>query len=312
MKCNSCGGAAKIYLPHMGVGLCDKCFIDNITQRVKNEITKFGMISPNDTILMGISGGKDSYVLLDVLSKLHDPSRLIALTIVEGIEGYNRAEEIEFVKKSARERGVEHLVVSIESIVGYSLSSLVRLSVERKLNISACTYCGILRRRIINEYARQVGASKTATAHNLDDEVQTLFINIFRGDASRILRQHPLNPVPSPKLVKRIKPLRKIYEWEAASYAYYTGYRFQEEECPYIINQPTIRARIRRWMVMLEKEKPGILLDVLVKVDELVSRHFQGLGKIDVRLNECKMCGEPTSPSREFCKICELLLKLEG
>lgn len=310
MKCHYCGQQARIYVPHMGVRLCESCFRKSVISRVREEIHRYNLLEPSDTVLMGISGGKDSFVLLDVLSQLHDTSRLIALTIIEGIPGYNRQEELDYVRKATRERGVEHVVVSFRDIVGFSLSELVNISNEKKLGLSACTFCGIIRRRIINYYARQLGASKTATAHNLDDEAQTLLINILRGDTSRLVRQHPLAPVPSVKLVKRIKPLRKIYEWEAAVYAYYSGYSFQSVECPYIVYQPTVRARIRRWMIMMEKEHPGIMLKLLNSFDEAVSRWFLSKAQGSVVLNECKICGEPTSPSREYCKTCELLMKM--
>jgi uncharacterized protein (TIGR00269 family) len=310
LRCDYCGAQAKVYVPHQGIRLCENCFKKNVVSRVKEEVYRFNMLDSSDTVLMGISGGKDSFVLLDVLSQLHDPSKLIALTIIEGIPGYNRQDELDFVKKATMERGVEHIVVSFKDAVGFSLSELVNLSNEKRLGISACTFCGIIRRRIINYYARQLGASKTATAHNLDDEAQTLLINIFRGDTSRLVRQHPLAPVPSKKLVKRIKPLRKIYEWEAATYAYYSGYRFQNVECPYIIYQPTVRARIRRWMIMMEKEEPGIMLRLLNSFDEVVSQRLLSRSGSTLLLNECKNCGEPTSPGREYCKTCELLMKI--
>jgi len=309
-KCDFCGRDAKVRVAHAGVNLCERCFKEYIKKRVEEELRKFDLLSPNDTVLMGISGGKDSFVLLDIMSSLHDPSKLIALTIVEGVPGYNRAEEVEEVRRHARERGVEHLVVTFKEHVGFSLSELVDMSAEKLTKVSPCTFCGILRRRIINEQARALGASKTATAHTLDDEVQTLIINLLRGDVLRLLRQHPAHPVPSEKLVKKIKPMRRVYGWEAATYAYLSGYRFQDAECPYILRQPTVRARVRRWMVVLENERPGTLLKVMDRFDELASTLVRAGKAPSLRLAECKSCGEPTSPGREYCKVCELLERI--
>lgn len=310
MKCDYCGHQAQILLPHLNLRLCSNCYRINIIKRVSDELKRFNLVDTRDIILMGVSGGKDSFVLLDVLSKIHDPEKLVALTIIEGIPNYNRSDEIEFIRRISRERGVDHIVTSFKEKVGFSLFEMVDLARVKTLELSACTFCGIIRRRLINEYAREIGATKTATAHNLDDEAQTLLINFFRGDTSKLLRQHPIAPVPSPKLIKRIKPLRKIYEWEAATYAYYYGYRFQEVECPYILHQPTVRARIRRWMIMLEKERPGILLSLLNNFDDIIYYSNLARGESKVILNECKLCGEPTSPNREYCKICELLTKI--
>lgn len=310
LRCSRCDREAKVSVPHLGLSLCDRCFIEHIRERVRNEVKRYSLLDKNDVVLMGVSGGKDSFVLLDILSLIHDPDKLIALTIIEGIYGYNRSQEIELIRKASQERGVEHITTSLKEAIGHSLEELVAISRERKLNISPCTFCGSIRRRVLNQYARELGATKAATAHNLDDEVQTFLINLLRGDVSRIIRQHPLAPVPSEKLVKRIKPLRKIYEREVVSYAYFTGYKFQEADCPYIIHGPTIRARIRRWMMVVESERAGAMLGIMDMIDEIAERYYTAPSVERTPLGECKLCGEPTSPAREYCKVCELLLKL--
>ena len=59
--------------------------------------------------------------------------------------------------------------------------------------LTACAYCGVLRRRAINAGARQVKADKVATGHTLDDEVQTSLMNIFHGDIARLAKEKPVN-----------------------------------------------------------------------------------------------------------------------
>jgi uncharacterized protein (TIGR00269 family) len=306
--CDVCGSRqAVIYQPHTGRKLCRECFIKDIEERIKNEVKKWNMIEPGDRILLGLSGGKDSYVLLDVLSKIHKPSRLLAVSIIEGIPGYNREEDVKNMKKLANDLGVDVIVTSIREYVGHSLYEIVLRALKRKLKISPCTYCGILRRRILNFYARIYGMDKVATAHNLDDEAQTAIINILRGDYVGLLRLHPLAPPASKKLVRRIKPLRKVYEWETTTYAYLKGFGFQETECMFINMMPTLRARVREALYELEWRKPGSLMRLIEILDSLLENEAKKL-KSD-SLGECQRCGEPTSPKRSKCKLCELLEK---
>lgn len=308
--CSNCRvREAKILQPHFNRRVCERCFLEDIVGRVEFQIEKYKMIGKNQKILLGVSGGKDSFVLLDVLVKLHDPSKIMTLTIVEGIRGYNRREEVELVKKYAREYGVESIVTSIKNVYGYSLDEIVEASRRAGLDESPCTFCGILRRRILNAYARSLKVDRTVTAHNLDDEVQTILINIIRGDYARLLRVHPLSPSLSGKFVHKVKPLREVYEWETSLYAYLRGYKFQEVECPYITFQPTLRAKIREMLYALEAELPGASYKLLRWFDVEFENDLSSWNSLS-KLPECKMCGEPTSYSRELCKICESFSKL--
>ncbi len=282
--------------------------MEDLRERVAAEIEKYRMIGPGDRVLLALSGGKDSFVLLDILAEIHDPSKLVGLSIEEGIAGYNRREDMEKIKKYASERGVEVILTSIKEYVGSSLDEIVAKSWSRGLNVSPCTYCGTLRRRIINHYAKTLGVNKTATAHNLDDEAQTAIMNLLRGDPVRLIRQHPLAPRLSRGFVQRVKPLRKVYEWETTMYAYLKGFRFQETECRYIELRPTLRARVREHLYGLEERHPGSLLRLLELVDRLVEKVMDRYRELP-ELPSCRVCGEPTSYNREVCKVCELLSK---
>lgn len=298
---------AVVYQKHTGLRLCKECFMENVQMRVKAEIERWRMIEPGETILLGLSGGKDSWVLLDTLTQIHDPGRIIAVTIIEGIPGYNRREYAERVRMKAREYGVDHIMTSIKEYTGYTLAEIVERAFKNGLRVSPCTFCGISRRRILNHYARMYGADKTATAHNLDDESQAAFINLLRGDWEGLLRQHPQSQPASPLIVPRVKPIRKIYEWETATYAYLGGFPLQETECAYINLMPTLRARVRRALYRLEEERPGTLLRFMETLDTLLEEEASKLKPQP--LPRCEKCGEPTSHGRRLCKLCELLEK---
>lgn len=297
---------AVVYQRHTGRRLCRECFIEDIVERVRREVSRYSMFSERDRVLLAVSGGKDSFVLLDVMTRIHDVSRLGAVTVVEGIRGYNREEDIERLRRHARAHGIDLLVVTVRELSGYTIDELVERSFSRGLKISPCTFCGIYRRRGVNQVARSLGYDKVATAHNLDDEVQTLVINILRGDETRLSMIHPLRPRASERFVPRVKPLRKIYEYETARYAYLRGFSPQTLECPYLELAPSLRSRVRDILYKLEEERPGALLSILEEYDRL----YENIAReSSMRLSTCVLCGEPTSPGRSLCKACELLVK---
>ncbi|MBB5252376.1 TIGR00269 family protein [Sulfurisphaera ohwakuensis] len=311
MICDVCRiREAEIYQTHTGRRLCRQCFIEDIRKRVEKEAEIIGLQKAKK-ILLAVSGGKDSFVLADTLASFIDHNKLIAYNIVEGIHGYNRKEQVEQLKKFLTDLGIELIEDSFKDSVGYTLDEMVKSSMEKGLNVSACTFCGGFRRKLINNAGRMVNADYVATGHNLDDEVQAIVINLIRGDLIRLIRFGDKPLKLSSKFVLRVKPLRKIYEWETTMYAYYKGYNFQEVECPYITTRPTLRAKVRELLYILEETKPGSLLNIIEefdKISENVRKEYSTTSELR-ELPRCKICGEPTSYGREICKNCELLIK---
>lgn len=308
--CDICRSRPAVFFQrHSNRKICRVCFMDNIVARVKAQINRYSMINPGDIIVVGVSGGKDSYVLLNILTEFTSSNKIVGIMIDEGIANYTRSEIFNTIKVLCSDIGIDCIYVSIKDFLGFSVDEFMnyysKLIEDKQASaISACTYCGIARRRILNIYARKLGATKVATGHNLDDEVQTYIINILRGDTMRLIQLHPLSEVHSSRLVKRIKPLRGVYEYESAFYAYLLGYPFQEYECPYIGQRPTLRVKVRELLNKMEKLTPGTQLRLLEFLDDIVSRFIKSR---DIVLPLCKLCGEPTSPNRTMCKFCELI-----
>src|SRR5438874_12847087 len=118
-------------------------------------------------------------MILHKLWKRFPRTRITAVTVDEGIAGY-REEAVDLATKYCENLGVEHEVVSFEELYGYGLDAFLKNKQER---LTACSYCGVFRRKAINLAAKKVGANKIATAHNLDDMVQTYMLNLFQCDA---------------------------------------------------------------------------------------------------------------------------------
>jgi len=295
---------------YSGEKLCNKCFTKSIEDKVKSTIARNKMFKPDDKIAVAVSGGKDSVTLLQILAKFEKPfpkASLCAVTVDEGISGY-RDEAVGFAREACRKLGVEHLMISFEDLFGVRLDELVtRLKTKGRISnetLSPCAYCGVLRRRALNVIARQANADKLALAHNLDDEVQTILLNIMHGDAQRIARVKPVLEESHPLFVPRVKPLGEVPEKEIAFYAYLKKTEFQTIPCPYAT--AAMRNDIRFMLNRLEEKHAGTKYTILRSIEKI--RPALEAAEKEVILQTCKVCGEPTVG--ETCKPCEMLQEI--
>jgi uncharacterized protein (TIGR00269 family) len=277
-----------------------------IEKRVQKTINRYGMLTKDDHIALGYSGGKDSAVLFNILLKLKQryPScKLTVLTVDEGIAGY-REECLELTRKQAKEYMVNHVIVSFEELYGVTLDQIVKKSHQTNNGAPACTYCGLLRRRALNLAAKKIGATKIATAHNLDDEAQSILMNILRGDVGKFVRFSRSTPQENQPLVPRIRPLVRISEPEVVLYAMASEIEYHAIPCPYASS--AMRNDIRTFLSEMESKRPSTLTNIINTHDALL-KYFPSSPswKDPVR---CKTCKEISS--RDLCPICQFWEKL--
>ncbi|MBR4446821.1 TIGR00269 family protein, partial [Methanobrevibacter sp.] len=163
---------------------------------------------------------------------------------------------------------------------------------------SACIPCGVFRRNILNKTAYELGACKIATGHNLDDEIQSFLMSFARGDTIKFSKFGPELDVIHPKLVPRIKPLWNTPEKEVGMWAVINNIDIHLDECPY--SHLSLRAKIKEFLNVSEDQYPGIKNNVMESFKQILT--FEN--DINTKLNECEVCGEPTSSN--VCKACEL------
>jgi uncharacterized protein (TIGR00269 family) len=295
------------FRPYSGEKLCKKCFIEAIEAKVRATIAKYHMFNFNDRIAVAVSGGKDSISLLHVLTRmerLHPQASLVAVTVDEGIKGY-RDEALEIAALNCKKLGIEHHVVSFKELYGFTLDDIMvkaRLKSEREL--TSCAYCGVLRRRALNVAARDVGADKIATAHTLDDEVQTILMNIFRGDILRLAKEKPVTDDVHPRFVRKVKPFCEIPEKESTLYAYVKNVKFQDTPCPYA--SEALRNDVRMMLNRMEEKHAGTKFTVFKSIERIRPALGQIVKKDEFK--ECVECGEPSSS--DLCRTCEMLRQI--
>ena len=301
--CSKCHKEPSVYFrAYSGEYLCKKCFIRSIEEKAARTISKHSMIKYGERVAVGVSGGKDSLSLLYVLKRMFDdhdrkPEDLIAVTIDEGIEGY-RYESLQIVKDFCAQLGVQGKILSYKDLFGVSIDDAMILRPSEKM--SSCSMCGTFRRRAIDLAAESVGADIVATAHNLDDQLQTFMINLLAGDVERIGWIHP-EPVEYAGGMKKIKPFIELYEHEIVFYALQREIPFQSEECPYM--NESIRTDLREFFNRMEKEHPGIKNNAyasMVKVSEKLRAAAEPRG-----YRKCTMCGRDATG--DVCSVCKMV-----
>jgi len=299
--CSKCGKAESVFhRGYSGEYLCKKCFTRSIEEKTAKTISKYSMMQHGDRIAIGVSGGKDSLSLLYVMKKFFDDydnnNELVAVTIDEGIKGY-RDESLQIVKDFCAQLGVDSKVLSYKSLFGVDMDEAMVLRPSEKM--SSCSICGTFRRRAIDIAAESVGADIVATAHNMDDQLQTFMINLLAGDVERIGWIYP-EPVHYASGMKKIKPFIEIYEYEIAFYALQRGIPFQSEECPYM--NESIRTDLREFFNRMEKDHPGIKYNAynsMIKVSKILRNAPQSEGR------KCSACGHDSTG--DICAVCKTI-----
>jgi uncharacterized protein (TIGR00269 family) len=303
--CSACKTReAFFYRQYSGERLCKKCFTASVEAKVRGTIARHRMLNFDDHLAVAVSGGKDSLSLLHILAKMkrsRPKTHMIAVTVDEGIKGY-RDEALEIAASNCRKLEIPHHVVSFKELYGFTLDEMICSAREKgQKELTACAYCGVLRRKAINTGARQVKATKIATAHTLDDEVQTALMNIFRGDIARLAKEKPVASEVHPLFVQKIKPFCDIPENESALYAYVKKIGFQDTPCPYA--SEALRNDIRGMLNRMEQKHAGTKFTVSKAMERLRPALEETAKKEDFKV--CSECGEPSALA--LCKACELI-----
>jgi tRNA 2-thiocytidine biosynthesis protein TtcA len=144
-----------------------------LRREVGNAIVDYNMIEQGDRVMVCLSGGKDSYTMLDILCSLQRSApiefELVAVNLDQGHPGYPK----HVLPNYLRERGIVFDMIDVDTY-----STVKRVVPEGK---TQCGLCSRLRRGILYGYAEEHGMTKIALGHHRDDIIETLFLNLFYG-----------------------------------------------------------------------------------------------------------------------------------
>jgi len=302
LKCLRCDGEPVYFRHYSGERLCRSCFLKSIVEKTRRTISKYKMLSHGDKVGIALSGGKDSLTLLHILSEVTKghASELVALIVDEGIEGY-REEAVKHAIEACGELNVSYNILCFKDMYSLTLDEAIKFRADNSL--AACTICGALRRRALDQLAKEAKVDVLATAHNLDDILQTFLMNLFSGDIQRVVRSRVPNEPVEPLSLKRIKPLMEIPEAEVAFFAYLKGIPFQRASCPYM--NESIRSEVRSMLNEMELRHPGIKFNLLRSYLKITANL-----KLEQKNLTCSACGYPSS--NQICSVCTILAKIKS
>ena len=300
MKCRKCGRKAVINMRQHKLALCGPDFMNWFVEHTERTIERDRMFAPGASVMIAVSGGKDSLALWDVLDRLGYESE--GLYIGLGIQG-----EIDYSERSlgcarrfAEERGLTLKIIDVSEAQGASIPEAASLT--RRAVGKPCSVCGLTRRYLMNRTALEGGYDVLVTGHNLDDEAATLMGNTMNWLVGYLDRQAPVLH-EKPGFVRKTKPFHRFYERETAAYALLRGIDYVQEECPYSVDAKSIY--YKHILNQIETDRPGskqgFYLSFL-QAREHMQFDYPGLGE-PVEGWRCVVCGQPTHGG-EVCAFC--------
>lgn len=272
-------------------------FKEYIERKVRNTIREYSLFTPKDKICVAVSGGKDSTTCLYILKKLG--YKVEAIMIDPELGEYTK-KNLENITKLCKEWKIKLHVVSFRKEFGKALCYMRSVLNSKGMNFSSCMLCGVLKRYLMNKYARKLKFNYLATGHNLDDEAQAFLMNVFRNDFQLARKQGPSSGIVSKKFVPRVKPLYLISEKETTHYSKLMKFPVNYGICPCSVNAH--RRKHENLLNKFEKANPGIKYSI-IRFQETMKSNLKENNKES--LNLCSKCGEPAKG--KVCRTCEIL-----
>jgi len=286
------------------MALCKEHYLEWVPVQTARFIKKYEMFTPEEKILVAVSGGKDSLSLWDILQRLgyKADGLYICLGIDEGI--HYSAESQHMAENFANERGLKLHVVDIQKEYKEAIPALTLKS--RRGRGKDCSICGLVKRHEMNRIARDFGYDVLATGHNLDDEAAILFGNTLIWAGEYLLRQGPVLS-EKPGLARKVKPLCRFYEREMLAYALLRGIEYIYDECPLSVGSTSIY--YKEMLNRIENDRPGAKLTFYINFLEARKNGlFTDREEIQAELHPCPICGQPTSAA-SICSFCRMVKK---
>jgi tRNA 2-thiocytidine biosynthesis protein TtcA len=240
-----------------------------LAKKVTKAITDYGLIEDGDRVMVGLSGGKDSWALFQILDVLRKRApigfSLIGVTVDSGYDGFRH----DLIATTCEARGWEYRIVHTE--IGDVMDDIL------EAQATPCSLCARLRRGVLYRLADEVGATKIALGHHLDDFVETLLLNLFFAGT---LKAMPAKLVSDNGRHVVIRPLVAVTESEARSYAKQSELPIVGCCCPACGDLGLQRQRVKRLIAELEVEHPEVKSSMIRALANVASRHL-----LDRRLN---------------------------
>jgi tRNA 2-thiocytidine biosynthesis protein TtcA len=238
-----------------------------IAQKMGQAIGEHALIDDGDHLMVCVSGGKDSYALLDLLIDLQRRApvtfSITAVNVDQGWPGYRT----DVIQGHLESRGVAHRMVAAHEIAGI----VERVLRPSETGATPCSLCSRLRRGVLYGIAAEIGATKIALGHHVDDAAETLLLNLFfagrmAGMPARYTSDDGKHTV--------IRPLVYVEERDLSSYAEARAYPVVRCSCPTCGLPEQQRQQMKRMLAGLEAQHPGTKTRMLAAMRNVQPSHL--------------------------------------
>src|SRR6266508_2933110 len=240
-----------------------------LAKKTTKAIVDYAMLEDGDRVMVGLSGGKDSWALLQILDVLRQRApitfTLVAVNVDSGYKEYKQ----DLIASTCKARGWEYR--SEYTNIGETIDDIL------EDGATPCSLCARLRRGVLYRIAKDIGATKIALGHHADDFIETLMLNLFFAGA---LKAMPAKLVSDDGAHIVIRPLVYVGEDEARQYTKQCELPIIGCCCPACGDLSLQRQRAKRLIADLETEHPGVKQSMLKALANVAPRHL-----LDNRLN---------------------------
>src|SRR5687768_10706466 len=240
-----------------------------IAKKTTRAIKDFNLIEDGDRVMVGLSGGKDSWALMQTLDNLRRRAPITFSLVAVNVDSVYKDYKNDVIAKTCAEHGRENSIQ--HTSIGDVLEDI------READGTPCSLCAGLRRGVLCRIAGEIGATKIALGHHLDDFIETMLLNLFFAGA---LKAMPARLVSDNGAHVVIRPLVYVGEDEARLYAKESALPIIGCCCPACGDLSLQRQRVKRLIMDLEVEHPGVKQSMLKALGNVMPRHL-----LDLRLN---------------------------
>jgi tRNA 2-thiocytidine biosynthesis protein TtcA len=225
-------------------------------------IGDYNMIEEGDTVLVCMSGGKDSHAMLMILLALQERAPIDFKLIAMNLDQKQPSFPAEVLPAYLEKLGVEYKIVEADTY------SIVKEKIPE--GKTTCSLCSRLRRGVIYRTAKELGANKIALGHHRDDIVETLFLNLFFGAKMKAM---PPKLATNDKQNIVIRPLAYCSEKDIAAYARQMG--FPIIPCDLCGSQENLqRQKVKDMLNAWELEQPGRINNIFRAITNVEPSHL--------------------------------------
>ncbi len=234
-----------------------------IIKKIGIAIERYNLFEDGDRILVGISGGKDSFAMLKLMKILQKRApvkyEIIPAMVIGDFKGFSLKPIFEYVGKEGF------------FLISYFMPIEKILREKGKRLRTICSFCSRLRRGALYQMAMSLGCNKIALGHHADDLIETFFLNMFYNATLRAMSP---NYLAENEKVRVIRPLILLFEDEIKEYTKEKNIPSFSFGCPIEEVKKRERGKIKNFLKELEKKFPGAKENILNSLSNIKEETF--------------------------------------